>query len=126
MTTSTLRPEILGRFGGSTAALRVSLDDLMRNLRIPEPVDIVDWIEDNVRIPKAVSTVGGTKLRLYGYQRGLARLAVAPSTKHLAVMKGTRTGLTQECAAIDAYHVASLDFLLSGDKPAAAADTDRE
>lgn len=101
-----MRPEIEARFAASADQLRGDLTTLMGNLRIPEPVDICDWIEANVRRPRAVTSGGGSrKLRLYGYQRQIARLAVHPDTKELVAPKGTRTGITQEFAAIDAYHV---------------------
>jgi len=58
---SKIRPELLARFERSSDDLLERMGILLGNLRIPEPIDDVAWIEDNVRIPKAVSSAGGRK-----------------------------------------------------------------
>lgn len=101
----TMRPDVAQRFEKSIEEARRRAEALRANIKIPPPTDPVDWIEQNVCIPSTVSTVGGMLIDLYGFQKGLIRLALHSKTKWFVVPKGTRTGVTQLFTAINAFHV---------------------
>jgi phage terminase large subunit GpA-like protein len=65
-----------------------------RRRLMPRPEQtLTEWMEDNLRLPKAVSTESGT-VRLYSYQRGIADAIGDPTIERVSVIKSARTGLT--------------------------------
>lgn len=80
-----------------------TLSDLRREtfalLAPPEGLDLPLWIERNVRLPQNVAAIAGP-MRLYAYQRDVARSMGDPTVHRVTWMKGARIGATQLLAAV--------------------------
>lgn len=79
-----------------------ALSDLRREafalLAPPERLDLADWVESNVRLPSTVAATAG-KMRLFPYQRDIARSMGDPGVERVTWLKSARVGATQLAVA---------------------------
>lgn len=94
------------RFAGSVQKLLDRFDAARKLFRIPPKVSAVAWIQENIELPKESSAEGGTKFKMYGFQKGAVDIMVDPAYPEVGVMKATRTGFTQTVTSVAAYYVA--------------------
>jgi len=99
-----MRPDLERQFMAGLPAVFEQIRGLFKILRNPPWMDIVEWIEGSVCLPKS-NDGGGGPLKLYGYQKSLARLTMRPEVEWVVCKKGIRVGFTQLFAAITAFIV---------------------
>ncbi len=79
-----------------------ALSDLRREafalLAPPERIDLAVWVESNVRLPSTVAATAG-KMRLFPYQRDIARSMGDPCVERVTWLKSARVGATQLAVA---------------------------
>ncbi|MFZ1348266.1 MAG: terminase gpA endonuclease subunit [Tabrizicola sp.] len=79
-----------------------ALSDLRREafalLAPPERLDLAEWVESNVRLPSTVAATAG-KMRLFPYQRDIARSMGDPCVERVTWLKSARVGATQLAVA---------------------------
>ena len=59
----------------------------------PPKLQLSDWMEEHIRLPAGDAAVPG-KIRLYGYQRGIADAIGDPLIERVTVIKSARIGYT--------------------------------
>jgi phage terminase large subunit GpA-like protein len=59
----------------------------------PPKLQLSTWMEENIRLPAGDAAVPG-KIRLYGYQRGIADAIGDPLLERVTVIKSARIGYT--------------------------------
>ncbi len=78
----------------------------LRALIPPPSIELVKWIEGNVRLPASVSASPGV-LRLNPVQRGIAEAIGDPATERVTLVKPVRLGLSTLLTATIASYVAN-------------------